>query len=300
MFKRYINKNNLGKVKKGYFRNITTMRVGGKIKNIYYPNSITALKKAIEYLNKKHIKYIFIGNGSNIVASERTYNGVVICNNNLPKTLKIDKDVVKVTAFYDLRRLVNFCVNKNIDTFTQLAGIPGTVGGAIYMNASANNTSISDDLISVTYLHNNEIKHKTKEEIKFEYRYSDFQLDKYVILEAHFKIKEKEDIIIDYNKALESRKKNHPIIFPNSGSIFRNLETKKAYEVIKELNLQGYTKGKAQVSFKHCNFIINTGKAKGEDIYSIINLIKKKALEKSYVLKEEVILLNFKNKGEWL
>lgn len=300
MFKRYVKKNNLGSVKKEYFRNITTMRVGGRINNLYLPTSVTALKKAVEYLNKKNINYIFIGNGSNIVASERKYKGVVICNKHLPKTLSIDKNELKVTAFYDLRKLISFCVSKNIDTFTKLAGVPATIGGALYMNASANGLAISDNLISVTYLYNNKICVKTKDEILFDYRYSDFQKDNCIILEAKFEIKIKDNILIDYNTALETRKKNHPIIFPNSGSIFRNLESKKAYEIIQELNLQGYTKGKAQVSMKHCNFIINTGKARGEEVYKLINIIKKKALENSYILKEEVILLNFDRKADWL
>lgn len=296
MFKRYIKKYNLGSVKKEYFKNITTMKVGGKIKYLYYPNSISSLKKAIEYINNKEIEYIFMGNGSNIIASERKFKGVVISSKFLPKTLSIDKNQIRVTAFYDLRRLVSFCVSRDIDTFTNLAGIPATLGGAIYMNASANNQSISDHLVTVTYLIDNQIITKTKKELEFSYRTSEFQKNKAIILEAKFEIINKKNILVNYNNYLTIRKNNHPIIFPNSGSIFRNTKDKKAYEIIKELNLDGYTKGKAQVSMKHCNFIINIGDAKAEDIYKIINYIKKRAYINNYILQEEVILFNFKEK----
>ncbi len=294
MLKRYIKKNKLGVVKKEYFRNITTMKVGGKIRYYYSPNSITSLKKVVEYLENKKIKYIFIGNGSNLIASEKTFNGVVINSRLLPKTLSLDNNVLKVTAFYDLRRLVSFCVSKDIDIFTNLAGIPATLGGALYMNASANGMSISDDLHSVTYLENNKIISKLKEELTFNYRESSFQNKNIIILEAKFYIKFRENILKDYNEYLKQRKLNHPLIFPNSGSIFRNIGNTKAYQIIRDLELQGKMKGKAQVSIKHSNFIINTGRAKGSDVYKLIKLIKKKAMSNNIYLKEEVILFNFK------
>lgn len=296
-FKKYINKNNLGNIKyKETFKNITTMRVGGKIKYLYYPSNVNALKDAITFLKENKIKYIFMGNGSNIIASERKYNGVVISSKYLPHTMNIEKDELTVTAFYDLRRLVSFTVSRDINTFTKLAGIPATIGGAIYMNASANNMAISENLISVTYLKNNKIYTKYKDNITFNYRYSEFMDQKCIILEARFKIIKKTGILVDYNNYLAQRREKHPIIFPNSGSIFRNLNNKKAYEVIKEIKMDGFTKGRAQVSMKHCNFIINTGDASGDDIYKIINKIKTRANKKKYNLKEEVILFNFKQK----
>lgn len=294
-FKRYVYKNNLGTInKKEYFKNLTTMRVGGKIKYLYYPNSVDSLKQSIYFLNKKKIKYIFIGNGSNIIASERFYDGVVICSKNLPHTVNIDRDIITVTAFYDLRRLVSFTVSRGINTFTKLAGIPATVGGAIFMNASANSLCISDHLVSVVYLKNNTIYTKKKEEIDFAYRHSEFQENNCIILEASFKVIKKDEVLVDYNNCLLKRKQTQPLIFPNSGSIFRNNNNKKAYEIIQELKLAGYCVGKAQVSLKHCNFIINTGRAKGEEIYRIIKKVKRKAKRKNYLLKEEVILFNFK------
>lgn len=294
-FKKFVYKQELGNIKRNeYFKNITTMKVGGKIKYLFYPNNVNCLKEAICYLNENKIKYIFMGNGSNIIASDNFFNGVVISSKFLPHTMNIDNDVISVTAFYDLRRLVSFTVSRDIDTFTKLAGIPATIGGAIYMNASANNCAISENLIDVTFIKNNKIYTRKKEDIKFDYRHTEFMDNNCIILEASFKIIKKVGLIKEYNSYLEKRRNSHPTIFPNSGSIFRNLNNKKAYEVIKEIDMAGYTKGRAQVSMKHCNFIINTGNAKGNDIYKIINLIKKLAFKKQYNLREEVILFNFK------
>lgn len=294
-FKKYISINEYGVVKKNeYFKSLTTMRVGGKIKYLYFPNNVDNLIEVIKYLDENKIKYLFIGNGSNIIASERYYNGVVISSKNLPHTINIDNDILNVTAFYDLRRLVSFTVSKDINTFIALAGIPATVGGALYMNASANKMSISDNLISVTYIKNNKVYTKFKEELLFSYRHSEFTNSNCIILEANFKVIKKQNLIDEYNSYLLKRKKSHPLIFPNSGSIFRNNNNKSAYEIIDELNFRGFCIRGAQVSVKHCNFIINTGRAKASDIYKIINKIKKKAKKKNYILKEEVILFNFK------
>lgn len=294
-FKKYIKKNNYGTINtKEYFKNLTTMRVGGRIKYLFYPSSVDNLISVINYLQENKMKYLFLGNGSNIVASEKYYKGVVISSRDLPHTVNIDNDIVTVSAFYDLRRLVNFTVSKNINSFIRLAGIPATVGGALYMNASANNMSISDNLISVTYICDSKVYTKFKDELLFSYRHSEFTNSGCIILEATFKVIKKDNLLDEYNSYLIKRKQTHPLIFPNSGSIFRNNNNKTAYKIIDELNMAGFTKGRAQVSVKHCNFIINTGRARGEDIYKIINIIKKKAKKKNYYLKEEVILFNFK------
>ncbi len=289
--KKFIKKNNIGSItNKEYFKNLTTLKVGGRIKYLVYPNSIDSLVQLIKYLSHKNIKYFIIGNGSNIVASDKVYKSVVINTKQLPQTLNIEDSIINVSAFYDLRRLVSTTVGKDISTFVELAGIPATVGGAIYMNAGAYNKQISTNLISVKVLVNNEIIEYNKEQLDFKYRYSIFHNNKAIILEAKFNIIKSNDCFIRYNTYLLKRKEDHPLLYPNCGSVFRNLEYMKAYEVIKELHLVGYTKGRAQISAKHCNFIINTSNAKGRDVYKIIKHVKKKS---NYKLKEEVILLNF-------
>ncbi len=293
-FKKFVKKNNLGNIdKNGSFKDITTMKVGGKIKYLYYPNNVDNLRLAIGFIKKTGLKHFIVGNGSNIIASDKKFDGVIISSKYLPHTINTDNNIINVSAFYDLRKLVNYTVGRNIDTFTKLAGIPATIGGAIFMNASANNFSIYDNLINVTYLENFEIKVKTKEEIDFDYRASEFMKKDCIILEAKFKVIKKEGLLTEYHDLLKKRNDNHPMLFPNSGSIFRNFNNKKAYEVIKDINLAGFKKGNAQISHKHSNFIINTGNAKSKDIYNIIKIAKKKAKKINRELKEEVILLNF-------
>lgn len=294
-FKTFVKKNNLGNLeKKAAFKNITTMKVGGKIKYLFYPNSIDNLRLGLGYIKKNRLKYFFIGNGSNVIASDKYFDGIVISGKYLPQTINTDKSIINVSAFYDLRKLVNYTVGRNIDTFTKLAGIPATLGGALFMNASANNCSIYDELISITYLENFEVKIKLREEIDFDYRKTEFMKSDSIILEAKFNVVKKDNILSEYHELLKKRKESQPILFPNSGSIFKNFNNKKAYEVIKDINLAGYKKGNAQISHKHSNFIINTGNAKAKDIYNIIQKAKKKAKKYNRELKEEVILLNFK------
>ncbi len=124
-FEKYIKKNNLGIVKKNItFKQLTTMKVGGKIKYVYYPSNVVGLREAIKYLNLKKIEYLFIGNGSNIVASERKFKGVVIHSKYLPHTMNIKDDVLTVTAFYDLRRLVAFTSERQKPQVTSASPSP--------------------------------------------------------------------------------------------------------------------------------------------------------------------------------
>ena len=295
--KRYIEDNNLGIVLNNKkFKDITTMKVGGKIKNLYYPNSIDNLTKVLNLLEFKKKKYLLIGNGSNIIAADRTCYHWVISGKHLEEKLEINEDEVIVSAFMDLRKVIAKLVANQINTLTLLAGIPATVGGAIYMNAGANGYTISDDLLWVKYLESGFIRQKNRNELKFSYRKSPFKNKKIIILEAAFKKKTCVDSLLLYEEVKDKRMEKQPLTYPNSGSIFKNGNNFKAYEIIRKINLVGYRIGKATFSSLHANFIINLGKAKAKDIYTLIKLAKKLALVYENIhLEEEVILYNFRH-----
>ena len=270
------------------------MKVGGKIKLLYYPNSITSLIKLVNHLKKKKNKFFVVGNGSNIIASDKTFKDVVICGKHLIKGIEYHEDYFVASAFMDLRILIAKLIENQISTLTNLAGIPATLGGAIAMNSGAFHTNVSDNLLWVRYLENGKIVEKNKEELFFGYRDSSFKKTNLIILEAAFKILTEKETLFIYKNILEKRRERHPLNYPNSGSIFRNGDSYVAYEIIKKINLANYSIGGAKFSEKHSNFIINYDFAEAKDIFKLIILAKKRALFLEGIsLKEEVILLNF-------
>ena len=293
--KKYIIKNELGLVlndKK--FSELTTIKVGGKIKNLYYPTSLDNLSNVVKYLHKKNKKYFILGNGSNIVASDKIFKDLVISGKHLLKSIEYYEDYFVVSAFMDLRIVIARLIEQQISTLTNLAGIPATIGGAIVMNAGANKSNISDNLLWVKYLENGLIMQKDIKDISFSYRNSEFKKNNIIVLEAAFKIIKDNETIFNYRRIIESRREKHPVNFPNCGSVFKNLHNIRAYEVIRNIDLVNQQMGGAKFSSLHSNFIINVSNAKAIDIYNLIKLAKKKAKEnENVILEEEVILLNF-------
>lgn len=292
---KFISKNQLGLViNDKRFSDLTTIKVGGKIKLLYYPSSVENLIKVIQYLQKRGKKYFMLGNGSNIVASDNTYKNVVINGKHLVKQISFFDDYFVVSAFMDLRIVIAKLIERGISTLVNLAGIPATVGGAIVMNASAFKMNISDNLLWVKYLKDGKEVTKDINDLYFSYRSSELKEENIIVLEAGFKIITDKEVMFIYKNILEKRRNRHPLNYPNCGSIFKNLEKKRAYEVIKDINMADYSIGGAKFSEKHANFIVNYNKAKASDIYKLIILAKKRALIlENVTLKEEVILLNF-------
>lgn len=291
----FISKNKLGLViKNKRFSELTTMKVGGKIKILFYPNSIDSLIRITNYLKSKNKKYLLLGNGSNIVASDRHFNDVVISGKHLIKSIEIYDDYFVACAFTDLRIIIAKLVENQIATFTNLAGIPATLGGALVMNSGAFKSNISDDLLWVKFIEDGKIIKKEISDLSFGYRDSCFKNKDIIILEAGFKIIKDKETLFNYKDILEKRRERHPLNYPNCGSVFQNGDTYLAYDVIKKINLANYNIGGAKFSEKHSNFIVNYDFAKAKDVYKLINLAKKRALNLEGIsLKEEVLLLNF-------
>jgi UDP-N-acetylmuramate dehydrogenase len=292
---KFISKNQLGLViSDKRFSDLTTIKVGGKIKSLYYPSSVENLIKVIQYLKKRGKKYFMLGNGSNIVASDKTYKNIVINGKHLVKQIAFFDDCFVVSAFMDLRIVIAKLIERGISTLVNLAGIPATVGGAIVMNAGAFKMNISDNLLWVRYLKDGKEVTKDINDLYFSYRSSELKEENIIVLEAGFKIITDKEVMFIYKNILEKRRNRHPLNYPNCGSIFKNLEKKRAYEVVRDINMADYSIGGAKFSEKHANFIVNYNKAKASDIYKLIILAKKRALIlEDVTLKEEVILLNF-------
>lgn len=295
----FILENDLGIILKDKrFKDVTTMKVGGKIKKLYFPNSVENLLEVINFLNHKKKKFFVLGNGSNTIASDKPFNTLVICGKHLVKDIIFAEDKFIVSGFADLRTINAKLIQKNISTFLTLSGIPATIGGALVMNAGAFKGNISDNLLWVECIVDGKIEIYEKEQIEFSYRKSSFKNKNVIIINAAFKLIEDSNSYIKYQEIIEKRKLIHPLEYPNSGSIFRNIENQKAYTVIRKLNLVDYFIGGATFSDKHANFIINKNNASSNDVYKLIILAKKMAyIYENIVLEEEVILLNFPSYG---
>lgn len=271
-----------------------TYRIGGKARYLIKPYNIESLELLINYLNNNNIKYLVIGNGSNIILPDEDYGGVIILLSNLNKCI-INKDEVYVEAGEMLNVFVMNVVNNNLGGIENLCGIPGTLGGAIVQNAGCYGTNISDKLISVSYLENGKVFEIKKSECNFSYRDSIFKSNKNkIILSAKFKFnfKNKDEMLSIIKENNQKRKNSQPLEYPNAGSVFRNPVNLSSGKLIDEAGLKGYNINDAYVSIKHANFIINRGNATSKDIIDLINYIKKVILEKyniELILEQEII-----------
>ena len=298
LIKEFIEKNNIGK----YEENVslakhTTYRVGGNAKIFVYPKNKEKLINLLNFLKNNKIKYKILGNGSNTLFSDKEYDGVIIkldCFDNI----KYFRNTVTAEAGVNLIKLSNQTVRKGLAGLEFATGIPGTVGGAIYMNAGAYKSDMGYITKSAKVLTPNlEVIVMTNKELNFHYRSSFLQKNKdYICLEATFELRKNDKNLL--LEIVEDRKKrrieSQPLEYPSAGSVFRNPENLFAGKLIEDLGYKGYSIGGAKVSEKHANFIINYNNATSSDIKELIEFIKKEVKEKYNVeLKVEQEFVNW-------
>lgn len=282
--------------------NYTTYHVGGKVRAVVYPKCESELVDLIKLLNSRHIKYFVLGNGSNVLFSDNLYDGIIIKLDYFNQ-LNINDNIITVGAGYSLIKLANETVRRGLSGLEFACGIPGTIGGATFMNAGSYGSSISNVLKSVKILKNNgTIVTLSNEDMNFSYRTSYLQKHlNYVLIEAtlelkHGNVDELKEIV---RLRKEKRKETQPLNYPSAGSVFRNPNNMYAGELIEKIGLKGFSIGKAEISTKHANFIINKGNAKANDIKTIIDLIKEKAYKKYNInLRVEQRLINWGENSE--
>lgn len=268
-------------VENALMKDYTTYKLSGKINKVVYPENLEKLKSLLRYLKEKNIKYMVIGNGSNLIFS-CDYDGVLIKLDKF-NIIEINDNIVKVGAGYSLIKLAMKTAREGLSGLEFASGIPGTIGGAIYMNAGAYNSSMSDVVESVLVLDNNlEIKKLSLEDMNFSYRNSILKNNNYICLEATLKLKKgKEEEILELIKNRKKRRlRTQPLEYPSAGSVFRNPPGDFAGRLIEEAGLKGININDAEVSEKHANFIINKGKASGKDVKVLILKVQKIIKEK--------------------
>ena len=274
----------IGKIEDDVFlKDYTTYKVGGKPICIIYPEDIDSLKEVLEYIHENNIKYKILGNGSNVIFNNNSYDGIIIKLSNF-NNLSIDGNRITVGAGYMLNKLALRLSRLGYAGLEFAAGIPGTVGGAVYMNAGAYKSDMGYIVTSVKLMTTDfKIITMTNEELEFHYRDSFLQHNPgYICLEATMYLpKGDPDEIMELINSRKARRiESQPLEYPSAGSVFRNPEGDFAGRLIEEIGYKGKSIGDAQVSEKHANFIINKGNARGEDIKKLITEIRDKVKEK--------------------
>ena len=296
----------------------TIFKIGGPARYFFVAQNEKDLKNAILWAKKKKIPFFILGGGSNVLFSDEGFRGLVIKiqNSNLKIQNENSKFKIICGAGLSLSKLVFKSLEIGATGLENLAGIPGTLGGAIWGNAGAFGREIGDVVEEVKVLDVRglklEIKKLKKDDCKFGYRDSIFKKRKnWVILEATLKLKkgEKKEIEERIKEILKLRKEKQPLELPCAGSIFKNIPIEKVPKKIQEkfkerikngflpagalieaANLKGYQVGGAKISEKHANFIVNLGNAKASDVLKLIELTKKKVRKKFKIqLKEEIV-----------
>ena len=276
-------------------KNYNTYKIDATCDYLVFPKNEEELISILKEIKSNDLKYLVLGNGSNIILSKEHYDGIVIKLDKLNEVIYND-NLVTVGAGYSLIKIAVETIEKGLSGLEFASGIPGYVGASTAMNAGAYNSDMASVIKNIKVLTPElEVKTMNKDDLAFEYRDSFLKKNKeYIVLSTTFELTDG-DIEAMKNLIAERRMKrmaSQPLNMPSAGSVFRNPEGMYAGELIEKCNLKGYTIGGAKVSEKHANFIVNNGGATGKDIVDLINKIQKEIKEEYDVdLKLEQIIV---------
>ncbi len=287
----------------------TTFRVGGEAACMIFPKDTQCLQDAIHYLKQEQIPYYILGNGSNLLVSDAGYDGVMIhfgsnydgyeflhdsCDCAVDKNYVV---YVKAQAGMLLGRLGSVCAEYSLTGFEFAAGIPGTVGGAVVMNAGAYGGELKDILVSATVMDaEGNIVTLSDDELELGYRTSIIQKKDYIVLEATFALRAgaQTEIRAKMQELAQKRRDKQPLEYPSAGSTFKRPQGYFAAKLIEDAGLKGYQVGGAQVSEKHAGFVINKDHATAADIIALTDAVHDKVLQEFGVeLELEVRKIGF-------
>lgn len=277
----------------------TTYRVGGPAKLFVKVQHVDGLIEVIKYCRKHRIPLFVIGRGSNLLFSDKSFDGIIISLENMNQ-YHVNGSEVTAQCGVTMIKLAYDCAKIGLSGFEFMGGIPGNIGGGIFMNAGAYKSCLSEVVKSVKVLDERlKVAELSKDEMEFSYRHSIIQdHPKWIVLEATFELENKsvEEINETLDKRKERRMSTQPWNKPSAGSVFRNPEGSSAWKYIDDAGLRGYEIGGAQVSPKHSNFIVNNGYASAKDIYDLIFYVQKTVQDQfGVLLKPEVRFINWES-----
>lgn len=266
----------------------TTFRIGGKADFLVCPKNIENVKDIISYLSDNSINYYVIGNGSNLLVKDNGFRGVIVKLFKDFSKVDVDGCLIKAEAGATLSAVAKKAMQSSLAGMECLSGIPGTIGGAICMNAGAYGGEIKDIVKDITVLENGVIKKLTKDEAEFSYRNSKIMREKMVVLEVVLELEKgnKEEIQEKMKLLMAQRNEKQPVNLPSAGSTFKRPEGYFAAKLIDDCGLRGFSVGDAEVSKKHCGFVVNNKNASACDVLKLMEIVSKKVKDEFGVLLE--------------
>ncbi len=275
-----------------------SLLVGGKADALVFIENEDQLIQIVRRLKEKKIDFLPVGNMTNIIVRDGGYHGAILIMKGLNGVSYLctpeRQYYISAQAGAALASVLSRALAEELTGMEFCAGIPGSIGGAVSMNAGAYGREIKD-VVETVFLLDADGKKKAlrREEISFGYRKSSLPTEA-IILSARFRLEkgQAQQIKKRTSEIMQWRHEKHPIEYPNAGSVFKNMPGQTAGELIEELGMKGINRGDAQVSLKHANFIVNRGKAKASDVLELIALIQSKVKqEKGVILETEVVII---------
>ena len=262
----------------------TTYKVGGIASVVIYPKNIQKLVKLMKFIKKNNIKYKMLGNGSNLIFSNNKFDGILIKLTEFDE-IEITNNKIRVGAGFSLMKLARVAAKNSLTGLEFASGIPGTVGGAVFMNAGAYKSDMGYVVQTVKVLTPDfKIVELENKELNFHYRTSFLKTHpNYICLETVIKLQKGDKSKIEevMKNRLKRRLESQPLNYPSAGSVFRNPKDMFAGELIEKVGLKGKVHGGAMISDKHANFIVNKNNASSDDIRTLISLAQEK-VKKEY------------------
>lgn len=276
----------------------TSYRIGGPADFYKYIENTEDLRAGLQYVKDNRLDYFILGAGTNLLISDRGFRGAVFDMRGMKGIVRDREDdrMLRCRSGESLHKVVRFCAEAGLKGVENLSGIPGTVGGAVVMNAGSFGTEFSDILryVDVYDPVRDEFIRLTGSDIRAGYRYSVLQDNGCIVTAAELRLDygETDELKQRCSSVLSMRRERQPLEFPTCGSVFKRPEEDSAGRIIQECGLKGYSRGRAKVSEKHANFILNTGGASAEDVRRVISVIKERAQKEFEVkLEPEVIFV---------
>lgn len=277
-------------------KNHTTFKIGGNCIALIEPREVSDIVETIKICRENSIKFFVIGNGSNLLVPDEGYNGVIIKLKGEFSTIQVESEYLIVNSGARLSEVYTVAYENSLTGFEFASGIPGTIGGAIYMNAGAYGGEMKDivESVEVLDLDNFELRELKNKELEFSYRKSIIQRRNYIVTTIKLKLQKgnKEKINAVYEDLRERRNSKQPLNFGSAGSTFKRPEGHFASKLIEDAGLKGYHINDAWVSEKHSGFIVNKGNASFKEVMELIEYVQKVVFEKFGVkLETEVRIL---------
>lgn len=274
----------------------TTFRIGGPAAYYAVPENVEEIRECTAFAKEKKLPCMTIGKGSNILFADAGYPGVIIeIGRGMEQTEVSEDGIVRAGAGTSLGALAAVAAKHSLSGLEFAGGIPGTLGGAVTMNAGAYGGEIKDCIVSATVLgEEGDIRQVDNSELELGYRTSIIQKQGYIVLDAVFRLRKgKKEEILQYMRELNARRREkQPLEYASAGSTFKRPEGHFAGKLIEEAGLRGYRIGDAQVSEKHCGFIINRGNATAAQVVRLIGEVQQKVFEKTGIkLEPEVKII---------